>query len=99
MHRADIKGFNYSRAAFDVVVAAAKKDNRVEISLSTEVPGLDIYYTTDGSMPGRYSPRYTGPFLLPEGKVSLKAISYRAGSVAGNLVFLRPDDLMKRAGN
>lgn len=99
MQRADIKGLNYSRAAFDVVVTASKKDNRIEISLSTEFPGLDIYYTTDGSMPGRYSPLYTGPFQLPEGKVSLKAISYRGDRVAGNLVFLRPEDLMKRAGN
>jgi hexosaminidase len=99
MLRSDIRGVNYSRAAFDVVVDAARKDNRVEVSLSTEIPGLDIYYTIDGTMPGRYSPRYIGPFLLPDGKISLKAISYRGDRVAGNLVFLRPEDLMKRAGN
>ncbi|MFN8205811.1 MAG: family 20 glycosylhydrolase [Bacteroidales bacterium] len=99
MLRSDIRGVNYSRAAFDVVVDAVRKDNQVEISLSTEIPGLDIYYTIDGTMPGEYSPRYTGPFILPEGKISLKAISYRGDKAAGNLIYLRPEDLMKRAGN
>jgi len=36
--------------------------------------GCDIYYTTDGSAPTRYSDKYTGPLRLVKGNVILTAI-------------------------
>ena len=37
--------------------------------------GCDIYYTTDGSAPTRYSDKYTGPLRLVKGNVILTAIA------------------------
>lgn len=37
--------------------------------------GCDIYYTTDGSTPTRYSDKYTGPLRLVKGNVILTAIA------------------------
>ncbi|HOW85196.1 MAG TPA: family 20 glycosylhydrolase [Candidatus Aminicenantes bacterium] len=59
-------GLNYSRSAWLVNVKTASRDagRRVELTLSTEIPGLDIRYTTDGTEPGPGSKRYRKPIVL-----------------------------------
>ena len=46
-----------------------------EISITIEESGLDIFYTTDGSLPSSSSSRYTGPFPIV-GSTTVKAIAY-----------------------
>ena len=50
-------------------------DGFKDISLSTEIPDAEIYYTTDGSAPTDTSSRYTGPFRII-GSKTVKAIAY-----------------------
>ena len=47
--------------------------------LTSGTPGATIYYTLDGSCPCDEQTRkkYTGPFVLPAGEVTLKAIAVR----------------------
>jgi hexosaminidase len=96
--RAKIAGINFSRAVYDVLVTAEKNAETILISLETEMPGLDIYYTIDGTMPNTQSPKYSTPVLLPPGNITLRAISYRNGDPIGHLIYLKPEDLKKRAG-
>ncbi|HEX4243853.1 MAG TPA: chitobiase/beta-hexosaminidase C-terminal domain-containing protein [Steroidobacteraceae bacterium] len=51
----------------------------VEVTLSERVPGADIHYTLDGSVPGKSDPRYQGPIKL-DGTVVLRARAYKEGS-------------------
>ncbi|MDP4209723.1 MAG: family 20 glycosylhydrolase [Bacteroidota bacterium] len=95
--RCDIAQVNYSRAVYDAVIKIFRKGTALQINLNTEMPGLDIYYTIDGSMPDIYSPKYSNPVVLPEGPVTLRVITCRDGKQIGHLITLKPEELKKRA--
>ncbi len=97
MRRAEAAGVNYSRAAYDPVVATTLADGKLTLMIDTELPGLDVFYSLDDTVPGRYSPRYTQPLNVPEGNVTLRAITYRNGQPVGRPLTLTRDELQKRA--
>lgn len=96
--RNDISGINCSKAIYDPIITTRLKDGKTVVEMEAEAPGLDIYYTVDDAMPGnKFSPKYTGPFTLPEGgPVTLRVVSYRNGNPVGHLITLRPADLKSR---
>ena len=98
MRRADRDGINYARAVYDPIVTTTNADNKLTVTLDTELPGTDIYYSIDDTMPGKYSMRYTQPVAIPEGNVTLRAVTYRNGQPAGRMLILKRDELVKRAG-
>jgi|WetSurSiteA1Bulk_404760.scaffolds.fasta_scaffold07885_2 hexosaminidase len=95
--RSDVAGVNYSRAMYDAIVRATMQEGKIWVEMESEVPGVDIYYTIDGGMPGIYSPKYTEAFEMPEGPITLRVITFRNGARIGNLITLRPNDLKARA--
>ena len=65
--RYEAAGLNFSRSAYLVGIRAAAEapgSNRVAMTLETEVPGIDIRYTTNGADPGPSSKRYKKPIVL-----------------------------------
>jgi hexosaminidase len=59
-------GLNFSRSAY---LASTRTESRrggsqVALTLGTEIPGLDIRYTTDGSDPGPGSKLYKKPLVI-----------------------------------
>lgn len=95
--RNDIAGINYSRAIYDPIITTQKRDDKTTVTIESEVPGLDIYYTVDDAMPGIFSPKYSQPFTLPEGgPVTLRVIAYRNGKPVGHLITLEPEKLKKK---
>jgi hexosaminidase len=94
--RADIAGINHSVSVYDAMITTSRKEGTTTIVLDSEFPGLDIYYTVDGSMPGAYSPKYSKPFILPDGPVTLRVLTCRDGKPIGHLITLKPEDLKKR---
>jgi hexosaminidase len=94
--RAEKAGVNYSTAIYDPVINIKKSDNKLTADITCEAPGLDVYYTLDGSMPGIYSPKYNKPIDIPDGPVTLKLAAYRNGKQIGHLISLKPADLKNR---
>lgn len=94
--RADFAGINYARAVYDPIVTPAMKDNKLMVNLDAEVPNLVIYYSIDDSMPGKYSLRYNQAIEIPEGPVTLRAITYRDGKPVGRMLILKREELKKR---
>jgi hexosaminidase len=94
--RSKVEGVNYSPAIYDAIINVKSKDGKKTVDMSSEVPGLDIFYTVDGAMPGIYSPKYSQPFDLPEGPVTLRVVTFKNGQQAGHLITLRPEDLKRR---
>ena len=96
--RSDVAEVNYSEAMYDAIVRISMKDGKMWAEMASEVPGVDIYYSTDNSMPDNFSPKYSAPFQIPEGPVTLRVVTYRNGEEIGHLITLRPDDLKERVG-
>jgi hexosaminidase len=96
--RSDIAGINYSRAMYDALVRTKLQNGKILVEMETEVPGLDIYYTIDDGMPNRYTPKYSGPFELPEGPITLRVVTWRNNNPIGHLITLGPEELKRRAG-
>jgi hexosaminidase len=94
--RSEIEGINYSTAIYDAVITATGKAGKITLGMESEAPGLDIFYTLDGSMPGLYSPKYTKPVEVPEGPVTVRVATFRNNKQIGHLITLRPEDLKKR---
>jgi hexosaminidase len=98
MERADIAGCNYARSVYDGIVTAAKKEGKIVVTVSTEIDGLDIFYTLNETLPDLYSTRYTGEITIPEAnELTFKVITYRNGKPIGKIIALSKDELMKRA--
>lgn len=96
--RADMAGINYSKAIYDAIITADKKDGKLWLKMDAEVPNLDLYYTIDDTMPDDHSTKYTGPVALPEGPITLRAITYRNGKPIGHLITLSRAALERRVG-
>jgi len=97
--RADIAEINYSKAVYDPIIQTRKKDGVLECIMSTEISGLDIFYTIDGSMPDTYSPKYQDVITLPDGPITLRVKTYRNGKPIGHLITLKRELLEKRGMN
>jgi hexosaminidase len=95
--RNDLAVVNYSKAMYDAIVKTSIKSGKLWVDMAVEVPGIDIFYTINGSMPDEYSPKYSNPFELPEGPITLRVITYRNGEEIGHLIMLDPEVLKERA--
>lgn len=77
--RYDAAGLNAARSAYRVTVRAGLDPGRGRsvLRLETEIPGLAIRYTKDGSDPGPSSRLYSGPIVLK------RTAEVRAAAFAG----------------
>lgn len=96
--RSDVAEINYSKAIYDAIITASHKDGKITVTMESEAPGLEIYYTIDDAMPDNFTSKYTQPVLIPEGPVTLRVKSYRDGKPIGNLITLKREELERRAG-
>ncbi len=80
MKRYDLMGINYSKSAYKV---SAKSElniekKQLEVSLKSELAGLEIHYTIDGSEPTNLSPIYSDPISLDK-TATVQAITFSHG--------------------
>lgn len=98
--RAEIADINHAdKSVYNAIITPCiDESGTLNISLASEVEGLDIHYTVDGSDPDRHSPVYEAPFVLRDYS-SLKIQSYRDGVKVGDMIDVRSDVLRKRASD
>lgn len=96
--RMDAAGIKYARSAYNAIATPARDNNGVlTVRLSTEIKGLDIYYTFDNSDPDTFYPRYNGqPLTFPKGAAQITVVTYRDGKQVGEQFAIKKEDLEKR---
>lgn len=94
--RCDALGYRYYPSVYDAVVWPRLKDGKLMIELISEMPGQDLYYTIDGTMPDAFSTRYQGVFELPEGPITLRVGAFRKGQATGRTITLTREELLAR---
>jgi hexosaminidase len=95
--RMDVRQVKYARSMFDPIVSV-KKDSKdsVQVALSTEIQGLDIYYSFDNSNPDNFYPKYTNVLSIPKDASMLKVITYRDNKPVGRQLDIPVLELRKR---
>ena len=97
--RLDIAETKYAPSVYDPIFSVKRgADRQLQVTLSTEVEGLDIYYSFDHSFPDRFYPKYTTPLIPPIDATVLKVITYRGKTPIGRMMNMPIDELNKRAG-
>ena len=96
--RLDAANVKYSKSMYNVIFEPARiKNSDFGVTLTSEVKGLDIYYTFDGTNPDQFSPKFDGkPIQFPVGATYLNAITYRDGKPIGEQINVPKDVLEKR---
>ena len=93
----DADSVKYSESLYDPIVTVVNgNDDSMKIKLSSEIPGLTIYYTFDGTDPDNFYPEYSGNSLdIPKGASEIRVISYRHGRAIGRQMNFLLDVLKK----
>jgi len=99
--RMDYEQVKYARSMFDPAFAVKKDasaNDSLSITLTTEVEGLDIYYSWDNSNPDNFYPKYNNQLTVPKDASMLKVITYRDGKPIGRQIDMPVKELKRRAG-
>jgi len=97
--RLDVAETKYAPSVYDPIFAVRRTaDKQLLITLSTEVEGLDMYYSFDNSFPDRFYPKYNAPLVPPIDAKVLKVITYRGKTPIGRMMNMPIEELDKRAG-
>jgi hexosaminidase len=96
--RLDAAQVKYATTMYDPIFKASRDKDRIKLELTTEVDGLDIHYSYDGSNPDQFYPRYTKPLTIPHDVADVKVVTYKNGKQAGKQINMPVAELQKRAG-
>jgi hexosaminidase len=97
--RFDVAEKKYAPSFYDPIFKATKNaNNQIVVEMSTEVEGLNIYYSFDNSFPDKFYPEYSQPLTVPVDASNLKVITYRNGKPIGRMITMPVSELKKRAG-
>jgi hexosaminidase len=97
----DAEQVKYARSMFDPIITPQKDslaNDSITVALSTEIEGLDTYYSFDNSNPDNFYPKYSTPLNIPKDASWLKVINYRDGQPIGRQINVSVADLKRRAG-
>jgi hexosaminidase len=97
-NRLELEGVNYATSMYNVILKPAKDANGgLLIELATEVEGLDIHYTLDGTNPTISSSKYIQPLSAPSGAEELRVLAFRDNRPIGRQINMPITELQKRA--
>jgi hexosaminidase len=94
--RFDSANTNISKAIFDPIIKVSKVDNKLICELKNSISNTEIYYTIDNTYPVQFGQKYTKPFEIPEGNLSLRTQTFRNGESIGRELLIHRTKLEER---
>ncbi|MBC7744862.1 MAG: family 20 glycosylhydrolase [Flavobacterium sp.] len=95
--RLNIAEIKFAPSVYDPIFNVRRlAENKLSVSLSTEVDGLDVYYSFDNSYPDRFYPKYTEALIAPVDATLLRVITYRGKEPVGRMVNMPISELKSR---
>lgn len=95
--RFDAQESAISRAIYDPIIKSKNEDGKLVVTITSDLPNTELYYTIDNTFPDNFTPKYTSPISIPEVDVTLKAVAYRNGRQVGRMLSIPLIELQKRA--
>lgn len=92
----DTENTNISKAVLDPIIKIYKEQGKIMCQLKNNVPNTSIYYTIDNTYPVKFGVKYTEPFEIPTGKLSLRTQTFRNDKPLGRVLLIPRTDLVKR---
>jgi hexosaminidase len=95
--RFEYAGVHYSTSLYDPIIRVTKNSSgNLVINMTTEIEGIELYYTLDNAWPMHYYNKYTEPIVVPEDVDIFRMVSYKNGKAVGKVITLTADQLNKR---
>lgn len=94
--RMDAAEIKYSRSMYDPIFKTSLDGDKIKLEMETEIDGIDIYYSYDGSNPDKYYPKYTKALIIPKDAADVKVVTYRNGVQVGKQIIMPVTELEKR---
>ena len=89
---------NYARSMYNAIITTeADSLGTIRVTLATEIPGLDIYYSFDNTTPDLHGTKYTEPVIVPLNASRITVMTYRGKEPVGALIRLDTKELQARA--
>ena len=94
----DVAHVKYALSANDPIITGIRDANdSLQVKLATQIPGLAIYYTFDGTNPDNFYSKYDGkPLDIPKGASQIRVITYLDGKPVGHQINCPLSDVAKR---
>ncbi|MEI6678614.1 MAG: family 20 glycosylhydrolase [Mariniphaga sp.] len=90
---------NFARSFYDAIIIPSKDEKgNLLIRLTTEIEGLDCYFTFDNTYPDHHSPLYKKgeKLAIPKDADTFRVITFRDGKPIGRIITVSLADLAKR---
>jgi len=87
---------NISKAVLDPIVSVYKEKGKLMCKLENNAPNTIIYYTIDNTYPIKFGLKYSGPFEVPNGDLSLRTQTFRNDKPIGRQLLINRKELEKR---
>jgi hexosaminidase len=95
--RMDAAEINYSPAVYDPIFnVSTNANNELLVGLSTEITGLDVYYSFDNTFPDRFGQKYSQTLTVPKDAFQMRVITYRGKQPVGRMITLTVEDMNRR---
>lgn len=92
----DSSNVKYSTQFYEPIIFSVIEDGVQKIKITSEIEGLEIYYSFDDTSPDKFYPIYSQPLTVPKGAHHIRAISYKDGKPIGREINLPLEIVMKR---
>jgi hexosaminidase len=96
LKRFDDQDLNVAKTIYEPKIRVYKEGKKLMCELKNDYSDIEMHYTLNNTYPVKFGTKYTAPFEIPEGDLSLRVQSFRNGEPVERLLQIHRTDLEKR---